>query len=349
MAGINQFFPFATAPGANVLTPSTWSAAVGRQTGAVAGLAKSVEANTAWRQGTVIAAMIGDFIAQRGYDALDNADLTTLRANFESALGAQFSASLVHYVVDEGTTANTLVLADITPDVPLIANGMAFVIVPATTNTGAVNAVVTQQGGTVNVPVITRGGTALAAGDIAVGRPFIAIFYAGSLRIQGLVNSELVTGALFQSIYNQFFNTPAPYWRLDTASVSMPANTNVTMSNWGNKISTEGLIGVNQANGVVTIGTGGAGVYLIEASGAVDGLTTEETCYLWKSGSAIGSGRGPYPPPGADAMDKSAVALTRVTVGDTLYATYAQLNPSNSPLNMFNSTIVHFTGVRVAG
>lgn len=207
MAGQNQFFPFATAPGANVLTPPTWSATTGRQTGAVTGLANPAEANTAWRQGTVIAAMIGDFIAQRGYDALDNADLTTLRANFESALGAQFSASLVHYVVDEGTTANTLVLADITPDVPLIANGMAFVIVPATTNTGAVNAVVTQQGGTVNVPVITRGGTALGAGDIVVGRPFIAIFYAGSLRVQPLVLSELAGLVSSTTIYNTLAST----------------------------------------------------------------------------------------------------------------------------------------------
>ena len=205
MAGQNQFFPFATAPGANVLTPSTWSAATGRQTGAVPGLAKSVEANTAWRQSTVIAAMIGDFIAQRGYDALDNADLTTLRANFESALGAQFSASLVHYVVDEGTTANTLVLADITPDVPLIANGMVFVIVPATTNTGPVNAVVTQQGSTVNVPVITRAAAALGSGDIVAGRPFIAVFYAGSLRIQVMLSSELAASTEITNIVTNNF------------------------------------------------------------------------------------------------------------------------------------------------
>ena len=226
MAGQNQFFPFATAPGANVLTPSTWSAATGRQTGAVPGLAKSVEANTAWRQSTVIAAMIGDFIAQRGYDALDNADLTALRANFEAALGAQFSASLVHYVVDVGTTANTLVLADITPDVPTIANGMAFVIVPATTNTGPVNAVVTQQGGTVSVPVITRAAAALGSGDIVAGRPFIAVFYAGSLRIQVMLSSELaasteITNIVTNIVTNNFakgsliarriYNTPGTY------------------------------------------------------------------------------------------------------------------------------------------
>ena len=356
MAGINQFFPFATAPGANVLTPSTWSAAVGRQTGAVAGLAKSVEANTAWRQSTVMASMLGDFIAQRGYDALDDGDLPTLRANFEAALGAQFNPSVVHYVVDGSTTANTLILNNIAPAVTQIANGMVFVIVPAITNTTAVNAVVTQQNGTVNVPVIMRGGAAMKSGDLVAGRPFIAIFYAGSLRVQALVDSELVSGPLFQSIYNQIYSTPAPYWRLDSPTNFIVANTQVFMSNYTNRYATVGAgTNVSAPTGVVILGPSDGGVYVLTATGACDQPTTEETIIIWtKVGNAgdgipLGKSRNPYPSPGHNANDAAVAAIARLAPGDAVYATYYQTNPTNSTFSMLALPLSHFAGVRVAG
>ncbi len=98
----NDFVPFATGAGANVYSVATYAASAARQTGVVAGAADPLLANNSWRQGSVIASMIGQFIASAGLDARDNGDLVTLLVNFQSAISslAQSSApsgiSLVH-------------------------------------------------------------------------------------------------------------------------------------------------------------------------------------------------------------------------------------------------------------
>jgi hypothetical protein len=86
MAGTNQFYPIATDSSANVLSNASWQASNTRQTGFRSGIMPSNGLNVALRQGTVLSSAIGAFIAQQGYDALDNGDLATLTANFRAAL-----------------------------------------------------------------------------------------------------------------------------------------------------------------------------------------------------------------------------------------------------------------------
>ena len=51
------------------------------------GVAKSKEFNKAWRQGSTMAAVLGQFIADKtGQDVLDDGNLTTLGTNFKNAL-----------------------------------------------------------------------------------------------------------------------------------------------------------------------------------------------------------------------------------------------------------------------
>ncbi|EMR8965837.1 phage tail protein [Yersinia enterocolitica] len=98
----NEFLPFGTAVNANVLTNAEYQALTARSTGFVAGVAKSKELNTAWRQASVIASVVAQFIADNsGKDVLDNGDTATLKNNLEAALSAYTNGML--------PTASTLV------------------------------------------------------------------------------------------------------------------------------------------------------------------------------------------------------------------------------------------------
>lgn len=86
---INQILPFGTVPGANVLAPADYEALAARLGGFSAGTAKSKELNTVWRQASFVAAMIGQYIADKaGQDVLDDGDLAALQARFVAALAA---------------------------------------------------------------------------------------------------------------------------------------------------------------------------------------------------------------------------------------------------------------------
>ncbi|MDQ0507430.1 glycine-rich domain-containing protein [Xanthobacter agilis] len=98
MANSNQFLAFGTATGANVLGQSAYSALTARSTGFQSGVALSQQVNKTLRQATSMTAMLGAFIAAYGGDALDDGDLTTLRANFEAALA---------YIIDQNLPAET--------------------------------------------------------------------------------------------------------------------------------------------------------------------------------------------------------------------------------------------------
>ena len=59
----NDFVDFGTGIGANVETPSAWNADAVRPLGFQTGTAPAIKFNTALRQSSEIAAMVGQFIA----------------------------------------------------------------------------------------------------------------------------------------------------------------------------------------------------------------------------------------------------------------------------------------------
>lgn len=82
----NNFKAFALDPNANVMSQADWEALPALLSGFTAGKAASAQVNKAIRQATTIAALVGQFIANSGVDALDNADVNGLVTKFTNAL-----------------------------------------------------------------------------------------------------------------------------------------------------------------------------------------------------------------------------------------------------------------------
>ncbi|EMB2734841.1 hypothetical protein U8026_001805 [Serratia marcescens] len=83
----NEFLPFGTAANANVLPNADYQALPARSAGFGSGVAKSEELNTVWRQGSTMAAVLGQFIADKtGQDVLDDGDLNSLLDKFKEAM-----------------------------------------------------------------------------------------------------------------------------------------------------------------------------------------------------------------------------------------------------------------------
>jgi hypothetical protein len=86
----NEFLPFGTGANANVLSYADYLALQARASGFSSGVASSKQLNTAWRQASVIATVVAQFIADStGSDVLDNGDTLTLKNNLVAALNVQ--------------------------------------------------------------------------------------------------------------------------------------------------------------------------------------------------------------------------------------------------------------------
>ncbi|MCA7083379.1 hypothetical protein K7G19_07170 [Cupriavidus sp. DB3] len=85
----SDFLPFATGAGANVMSQADWEALAQRLSGFQSGVAQSAQLNKAWRQASIMAAVLAQFIAdQSGEDAVDDGTTATLLANLKAAAGA---------------------------------------------------------------------------------------------------------------------------------------------------------------------------------------------------------------------------------------------------------------------
>ena len=87
----NNFKAFALDPNANVMSQADWEALPALLSGFTAGKASSAQVNKAIRQATTIGALIGQFIANSGVDALDDADVNGLVTKFTNALTTNLS------------------------------------------------------------------------------------------------------------------------------------------------------------------------------------------------------------------------------------------------------------------
>ncbi|TQI82572.1 hypothetical protein FHU12_5356 [Serratia marcescens] len=84
----NEFLPFGTAANANVLPNTDYQTLPARSAGFSSGVAKSEELNTVWRQGSTMAAVLGQFIADKtGQDVLDDGDVNGLLDKLKVAMG----------------------------------------------------------------------------------------------------------------------------------------------------------------------------------------------------------------------------------------------------------------------
>ncbi|MDE9463683.1 phage tail protein, partial [Xenorhabdus bovienii] len=91
----NEFLPFGIADGANVLTNEEYDKLATRTNGFSSGVAKSQELNKVWRQASVIASVVAQFIAEtNNQDVLDNGNTEALRAGLLNALRATVGSNI---------------------------------------------------------------------------------------------------------------------------------------------------------------------------------------------------------------------------------------------------------------
>lgn len=131
MANTNNFKAFALDPNANVTSQADWEALPALLSGFSSGKASSAQVNKGIRQATTIAALIGQFIANSGVDALDNGDVAGLVTKFTNAiitnlrLGAGAPAIGIPFFWPSSAMPNT-VMAEWADMVFLKFNGATF-------------------------------------------------------------------------------------------------------------------------------------------------------------------------------------------------------------------------------
>lgn len=85
----NDFLVFGGGAGANVISQSAYSGLTARSAGFSAGVAQSAQLNKAWRQSSIMAAVLAQFISDRtGLDVLDDGTTATILANLKASAAA---------------------------------------------------------------------------------------------------------------------------------------------------------------------------------------------------------------------------------------------------------------------
>lgn len=106
----NDFLTFAGGTGANVITQAVYAALAAQQTGFQAGVAPSAQLNKVWRQSSIAAAVLAQFICDRsGQAAVDDGTTATLLANLKLSTAALNGDPAQTFSVAPATTATQAV------------------------------------------------------------------------------------------------------------------------------------------------------------------------------------------------------------------------------------------------
>ncbi|WP_261531256.1 gp53-like domain-containing protein [Burkholderia multivorans] len=191
MATQNDFLPFATGPGANVVDQATYAALGALTTGFLSGTAQSVQVNKVWRQSSIMAAVIAQFIVgQTGQPAIDDGTTPTLLANFTKAVNA---ASKQRVILQDTGSANAYAAANPVPMASLpTVSGIVQTISVKTTNTGASTY---SPDGLAARPIFGLGGAALQGGEMVANGIATLVSYVGPL-----LNGGSLCWVLFECI-----------------------------------------------------------------------------------------------------------------------------------------------------
>ncbi|MDR9177898.1 hypothetical protein [Burkholderia multivorans] len=191
MATQNDFLPFATGPGANVVDQATYAALSALTTGFLSGTAQSVQLNKVWRQSSIMAAIIAQFIvAQTGQAAVDDGTTATLLANFTKAVNA---ASKQRVILSDSGSVNAYAAANPVPMTSLpTVSGIVQTISVKTTNTGASTY---SPDGLASRPIFGLGGSALQGGEMVANGIATLVSYVGPL-----LNGGSLCWVLFECI-----------------------------------------------------------------------------------------------------------------------------------------------------
>lgn len=105
---VNEYLPYATGVGANVLSPTAYAALAARTAGFSAGTASSEAANTPWRQSSVINAAWAQLVVDTlGVDMLDDGSVAGAQAKFLALINTIISGGSVFASAAEILNLNT--------------------------------------------------------------------------------------------------------------------------------------------------------------------------------------------------------------------------------------------------
>ena len=222
MSNSNDFQAFAVGSGANVETPSVWDVDSVFSLGFQAGILPSIKLNTALRQSSSIAAMIGAFTAAYGPgNVQDNGNIATLLSQFEAALQSYVEIEGVANGTDIGT-ANAISVTSLSHAATTFASGQLFVITKsAAANTSTMTATIMSVSGA----VIWADSTVLASGDWPASTPALVIWDGTAYRIISMVGPSVFarTSALSSYAPLSALSSYAPLSALPARHLARPA------------------------------------------------------------------------------------------------------------------------------
>lgn len=155
MTATNDFLAFAAAGGANVVSQSTYAGGAVVGPGFVSGIAPSNVCNKAWRQSSIMAAVLAQVMANMtGQSSVDDGTTSTLISNLLSTM------ALAGYAADTGSANSYQVNLSGAINV---YDGLLIRFRPAHANTGASTLSVNGSSATA---IVNQAGGALTANDI---------------------------------------------------------------------------------------------------------------------------------------------------------------------------------------
>lgn len=174
MAHKNEFLPFSNNATSNVIDQTSYESLDARKTGFSSGVAKSAQLNKVWRQSSIMASALGQFIADKnGVDILDDGDVPKLVAEMNKAISGGGTAGVKTFNGASGditiSQGNNITITKNGNDFKIAASGGSAGVTTLNNLSGAVNLVaganvtITPNGNNLTIAASGGGGGAVTS------------------------------------------------------------------------------------------------------------------------------------------------------------------------------------------
>jgi hypothetical protein len=188
----NDFLPFGVAGGANVIAQASYSGLPARFNGFAAGIANSNELNKVWRQGSIAAALLGQFTMHQSLeDSPDNGDIDDYERRFIKALKAVVESMSMRRAATGGTSTHATIaftgraFTTYNTSVLFLADVTSTLSAGADLNVDGLGA----------LPLARVDGSAIQDGDMVSGETALILYNAGKLFVLNLNAYAIQSGS----------------------------------------------------------------------------------------------------------------------------------------------------------
>lgn len=192
----NDFVPYATVAGANVISSAALAAHPARPGGMLAGEVDSALFNKLLRQPSTWAAVLGEFVVrQAGADALDDGNILGLLNSFTTGVSAIITSSAL--ILDTSTT-DGLIIGTRSPPLTAYTKGLTLQVQLARNIKGPTQINISGVG---LVPVRRVGGGALSALDYLAGDILPMVFDGLSMVVLAPINLAYIDAPIIRTMH----------------------------------------------------------------------------------------------------------------------------------------------------